>query len=208
MPALLRRLAAFAAKTNTNTAGPALPHRAEDTIPLFGQAIDVDNVLVRRQSSSTGIIPTYYLVDGPGSGTIVGITLGSVAGFLFIIWLIFALANGGSIVSGGGHNVAGEEEIVVRRRNGGTRSSGRRSTRRSTREDFEVREVSVSRSPRRERVIVEERRSGGPPRRSRSIIVEERREHRVPGDDVVEVIEGSDYTPPPRRKGRRSSGYG
>lgn len=47
---------------------------------------------------------------------------------------------------------------------------------------------------------MEERRE-----RPRSIIVEERR---VPGDDIVEVIEEhSDIRPPRRERSRRNSGY-
>lgn len=141
-----------------------------------------------------GIIPTYYNLDGPEPGTVAGIVLGSVAGFLLIVWLLYTLFNGG--ISGGTWGgttaMAGEEEIVVRRRrnsHGQTRSRASRRT--------EVREVSRSprRSGGRSQIIVEERR--GPPR-PRSIIVEER--HRVPNDDVVEVIEEEDYR---ERRGTR-----
>ncbi|KAF2493706.1 hypothetical protein BU16DRAFT_527926 [Lophium mytilinum] len=139
-----------------------------------------------------GIIPTYYEFNGPTPGTTAGIVLGSVAGFLFLIWLFYSLFGGNMFA------VAGGEEVVVRRR--GSRSPGHsRRSRRSTR--TEVREVS--RSPRRERVIVEERRERPRPR---SIIVEER--SRVPGDDIVEVIEEEDIRPPRRGSGRRGSGYG
>ncbi|KAH7410186.1 hypothetical protein DE146DRAFT_341469 [Phaeosphaeria sp. MPI-PUGE-AT-0046c] len=134
-----------------------------------------------------GIIPTYYNLSGPEPGTVAGLVLGSVAGFLLIVWLLYTLFNGGNFGGAGTRTtaMAGEEEIVVRKRRnsqGQTRSRGSRRT--------EVREVS--RSPRRSgvrsQVIVEERR--GPPR-ARSIIVEER--HRVPNDDVVEVIEEEEY---------------
>jgi hypothetical protein len=132
------------------------------------------------------IIPTYYIVDGPAPGTVVGVVLGSVLGFLLLIWLFYSIAtiNG----NGGGRNnaIAGEEEIVVRRPRHSQSQAGRSGrSRRSTR--TEVREYS--RSPRREQIIVEERRQPRPPR-PRSIIVEDRRSRsRVPGDDVVEVIE-------------------
>ncbi|KAF2244833.1 hypothetical protein BU26DRAFT_608341 [Trematosphaeria pertusa] len=138
-----------------------------------------------------GIIPTYYRVDGPGSGAVVGIVLGSVAGFLVLIWLLYSLTN----VSG--NAVAGEEEIVVRRPRNSHSGRSRRSTR------TEVREYS--RSPRRSgggrsQVIVEERRAPRP----RSVVVEER--VRVPHDDVVEVIEEHDEYRT-RRGSRRGSGY-
>lgn len=139
-----------------------------------------------------GVIPSYYRADGPSSGTVAGIVLGSVAGFMLIVWLLWSLTQGG----GGGAAIAGEEEIVVRRRDRSPRS---RRSHRSSRP--EVREYSRSPRSRAEHVIVEDRR---PPRpRSRSIIVEERT--RVPGDDVVEVIEEhEDYSS--RRGSRRSGG--
>jgi hypothetical protein len=66
-----------------------------------------------------------------------------------------------------------------------------------------VREISRSprRSSGRSQIIVEERRQ---PTRARSIIVEER--HRVPGDDVVEVIEETENYRE-RRGTRRGPGY-
>ncbi|EOA84567.1 hypothetical protein ACJQWK_06768 [Exserohilum turcicum] len=150
------------------------------------------NVIYTQQ----GIIPTYYDLSGPEPGTVVGIVLGSVAGFLLLCWLLQSLVNTSRRSRTA---MAGEEEIVVRRarRNshGTTRSSRRRS---------EVREVSRSprRSGTRSQIIVEERRQ---PVRSRSVVVEER--HRVPGDNVVEVIEEhEDYRE--RRGSRRvPSGY-
>lgn len=154
-------------------------------------AVLSDRSIHPRQQVTPAIIPTYYRIDGPAPGAVVGIVLGSVAGFLLILWLLYSLTNVGS-----GNNIAGEEEIVVRRRRNSHSGRSRRSTR------TEVREYS--RSPRRSgggrsAVIVEERR--GP--RPRSIVVEER--SRVPGDDVVEVIEEDDYRP--RRNSRRGSGY-
>lgn len=143
-----------------------------------------------------GIIPTYYNLSGPEPGTVVGIVLGSVGGFLLVVWLLYSLTNANK--TGTTTAMAGEEEIVVRRprRN----SHGNRSRRNS---HAQMREVS--RSPRqssgRSHIIVEERRGGAPPPpRTRSIIVEERR--RVPNDDVVEVIEEhEDYRE--RRNSRR-----
>jgi len=168
---------------------PAVVFDAPKTAPIAKR----QNVIYAQQ----GIIPTYYNTDGPEPGTVVGIVLGSVAGFLLICWLIQSLMNTNN-KTGTTTAMAGEEEIVVRRprRNShGGRSSRRRS---------EVREIS--RSPRRNsgrsQIIVEERR-GAPPR-ARSIIVEGRQ--RVPGDDVVEVIEEHDEYRE-RRGARRGPGY-
>jgi hypothetical protein len=149
-----------------------------------------DHTIGKRAIQS--IIPSYYNLSGPTAGTVVGIVLGSVAGFLLIIWLLFSLAN---INGAGGATIAGEEEIVVRRRRNSNPQSGR--SRRSTR--TEVREYS--RSPRRRsQTIVEERR----PARPRSVVVE----RRVPGDDVVEVIEEHDEYRSRRGSRRGGGGYG
>lgn len=154
--------------------------------------------IVKRQSMvvQQGIIPTYYNVSGPEPGMVVGIVLGSVAGFLLIVWLLYTLTNGVNR-TGTTTAMAGEEEIVVRRRRN---SHGNRS--RGSRRNVEVRELSRSprRSSGRSQIIVDERR----PTRARSIIVEER--HRVPGDDVVEVIEEHDEYRE-RRGSRRGPGY-
>lgn len=155
--------------------------------PAFGAPHQKEAVTKRAQQMviQQGIIPTYYNLSGPAPGTVVGIVLGSVAGFLLIVWLLYTLTQGGGAGAGTTTTMAGQEEIVMRkpRRNshggGGGRSRGSRRA--------EMREVSRSprRSGGRSQIIVEER-SRGPPR-PRSIIVEDR--HRVPGDDVVEVIE-------------------
>jgi hypothetical protein len=144
------------------------------------------------------IIPAHYNLSGPEPGTVAGIVLGSVAGFLLICWLIQSLMNTKN-KAGATTAMAGEEDIVVRRprRN----SHGGRSRHRHS----QMREVS--RSPRvssgRSQVIVEERRQQPPPPRARSIVVE----HRVPGDDVVEVIEEHENYRE-RRGSRRGPGPG
>ncbi|KAF2823051.1 hypothetical protein CC86DRAFT_329604 [Ophiobolus disseminans] len=159
--------------------------------------------IAKRQSMmiQQGIIPTYYNLSGPQPGTVVGIVLGSVAGFLLIVWLLYSITNGGGGFGGAGRTtaMAGQEEVIVRRRrnsHGAAAGRSRVSRRQETRE--------LSRSPRRSggrsQIIVEERR--GPPR-PRSIIVEER--HRVPNDDVVEVIEEHDEYR--ERRGSRRGGY-
>lgn len=186
--------------------GPSPVSRAAiDHSALVPEALHVQPAAKRQQQIIIqGIIPTYYNLDGPEPGTVVGIVLGSVAGFLLIVWLLHSLTQGNRR-GGGTTAMAGEEEIVVRRprRN----SQGTRSRRSS---HTQVREVSRSprRSAVRSQVIVDERMAPPPPRqrsvtRQRSFIVEDR--HRVPGDDVVEVIEEhDDYR---SRRGGRRGGY-
>ncbi|KAB2572450.1 hypothetical protein BFW01_g5275 [Lasiodiplodia theobromae] len=174
---------------------------AADSLP----ANSYDRLIPRQGSdSSGGYIPLSYqgLNSGPAPGTVAGIVLGSVAGFLLIAWLLLTVAN-----LGGRSAIAGEEEIVVRERP--PRSPRSRRSRRNSR--HEIREVS--RSPRPHHIIVEEHRTSVPPPppsqprpRSRSVLVEERisAERRVDGDDIVEVIE--EHSPPRRHRSRRDSG--
>ncbi|KAF2625821.1 hypothetical protein BU25DRAFT_371735 [Macroventuria anomochaeta] len=178
-----------------------LPRQPAIDIAAMAQDVRRTAPIAKRQQMviQQGIIPTYYNLSGPEPGTVVGIVLGSVAGFLLIVWLLYSLTNGSK--AGTTTAMAGEEEIVVRRprRN----SHGNRSRRNS---HAQMREVS--RSPRqssgRSHIIVEERRAPPPPQqRTRSIIVEERR--RVPNDDVVEVIEEHDEYR--ERRGSRRGGY-
>lgn len=170
---------------------------------------DAAPALLHRRQQNMVAIPTIYagLNSGPAPGAVVGIVLGSVAGFLIIVWLLVS-----SMSNGGGNVVAGEEEIVVRRRSR-SRSPRSRRSRRSTRVT-EVREISRSPHPRSRRQssvprtpprIVEERME-------RERVVDRRMDGRVDGDDIVEVFEEhSDISaPPPRRKSshrRGGSGY-
>lgn len=167
-----------------STASPSMPQTlgARALQPRQTECLIADNCIFP--------IPEYYkgLSSGPPPGEVVGIVLGSVAGFLLLIWLFSALRNGGSF--GGGSVV--EEEVIVRR----DRSPRSRRSRRSE---------MTSRSPRPERVIRQERiireTSRAPPP-MRPVV-----ERRVDGDDIVEVIE-EDSSVAPRRtsKSKRNSG--
>lgn len=155
--------------------------------------------LVRRQQAPPRLIPATYagLNRGPSPGTVVGIVLGSVAGFLLILWLIYTCVNFNATRAVGTY----EEETVVRRRSRSPRSSRRSPSRHApsrSRSRSEVIEVSRHRSPprretRRETVIMEERSRPPPPPVERE-------------DDIVEVIE--EHSPVRRSSGsRRVSGY-
>jgi hypothetical protein len=173
------------------------------------------SILEARQQNGIVPIPTVYqgLNSGPAPGAVVGIVLGSVLGFIFLIWLLWILSNGSSFIK---TNRDEEEEVVVSRQRNTHSSDRRRSSRRT--------EMSQKppRSPRRDRVYRQERivrdfpapaRSPGVSRvRGETIFVDEtRQERRVDGDDIVEVIEEHSSVgggPPPRRKSKRaSSGY-
>jgi hypothetical protein len=188
-----------AANSRLNLRQPAIDYSA-----IALDAPHKQPIAKRQQQQMTiqpGLIPTYYNLSGPQPGTVAGIVLGSVAGFLLVMWLLYTLTQGGGFGGGGTTTaMAGQEEVVIRRPRRNSHGANRNS--RVSRRSAEVREVS--RSPRqsggRSQIIVDERR--GPPR-PRSIVVEER--HRVPNDDVVEVIEEEDYRE--RRGSRRGPGY-
>ena len=144
-------------------------------------ATDISSI-IRRQAILP--IPATYtgLNNGPQAGTVVGITLGSVCGFLLILWLLYTCF---------GQNKPGGDVITEE-------SVRRRSPRRRS---VSVSETTEARSPpRRERT---------PPRREPSrretVIIEETRRPVEREDDIVEVIE--EHSPPRRPRSQRVSGY-
>lgn len=160
------------------------------------------SILLSKRQTQILAIPTTYegLDSGPQPGTVVGIVLGSVAGFLILLWLLYTCANvdGFPGFSGWGRRTVVEEEIIRRRSRSRSHSRSRsRVSRASRTETAEV--LSVARSPvrretRRETIVVEERRTSrpSPPRE----------------DDIVEVIE--EHSPvrrPSRRESKRASGF-
>ena len=194
------------------TEGQQVPARFRRHILAAGDPeAHVTAVLTRRADNiwcNNGFIAGCYqgLGRGPSPGAVVGIVLGSIAGFLFLMWLLWIMSNGTVFIRTSRFE---EEDVVVSR----THRSRSPRSRRSHRSSYNA-EMRHS-SPRRERVIRQERivRDVPPPREDRSrvrenIIVEESRpERRVDGDDIVEVIEehSSIGEPPPRRKSRRQS---
>lgn len=195
-----------------DTRQPFAPAAYAITLPTNGDSHP--STLRARQQNGIVPIPTVYqgLNSGPAPGAVVGIVLGSVLGFIFLIWLLWILSNGSSFIK---TNRDEEEDIVVSRHR--THTSDRRRSRRS--------EMSQKppRSPRRDRVYRQERISRDfpvPPRspgtsrvRGETVFVDREPpiiERRVDGDDIVEVIEehSSVGGAPPRRKSKRaSSGY-
>lgn len=169
-----------------------------------------NSIHARQSNGNIVAIPTVYagLDSGPAPGVVVGIVLGSVIGFLFLLWLFSVLSKGaGGFVTA---NQDEEESVVVTRERRRDRSDRSRRSRGP--------EMSRA-SPRRDRVYRQERiiRDFPPaarsPSRSRvreAVIVDDLpppRERRVEGDDIVEVIEEHSDINPPRRKSRRGSGY-
>ncbi len=130
-------------------------------------------------SVNPNILPTTYsgINDGPPPGTVIGVVVGSVFGFLVLLWLIYQCFNMGNA------EVYEDENVTVSRR--------ARSERRSSRSRSEMthRRSSPRHETRRETIIVEERRA--PP-------IERE-------DDIVEVIEEHSPSRTPPRRERRSS---
>lgn len=205
LPHLYRRAASASQDTrilHSRQLRDAAYHAAQSLSSTAKQLLQRIPHLQPRQSDGNIVaIPTVYqgLNAGPAPGAVVGIVLGSVAGFLLLLWLFWVLSNGGGFIR---TSQLEEEDVVVRRR-----SRSRRSSRRTE---------MTSQSPRRERVIRQERivRDVRPPRepsrmRETVIVDDMRSERRVDGDDIVEVIEEHSSiggAPPPRRN-RGSSGY-
>ncbi|KAF5875462.1 uncharacterized protein Bfra_003916 [Botrytis fragariae] len=174
--------------------------------------------LISRQttSSNPSIIPTTYgqQNNSPSPGTIVGIVLGSVGGFLLLLWLLYTCCTLGRRQSA--QSTVTEDvtfrENVRRRSHNSHRSSRPHSRRVSTTEKVEIRRQR-SRSPAPVRVVREEVRqeTRRPPPPVERVIVEERREvrrsrERSPsssggGSDEVVVIE--EHDPPRRSKSKR-----
>ncbi|KAH8656131.1 hypothetical protein BGZ60DRAFT_148775 [Tricladium varicosporioides] len=73
----------------------------------------IRRILSARQSTNS-IIPTTYgsINSGPSPSTIVGIVLGSVAGFLLILWLFYTCLNFGTWPSSSAYTGS----VVVRER--------------------------------------------------------------------------------------------
>ncbi len=198
--------------------------RAAHSLSLYARdIIQKAPILLRRDKndpycSRYHYIQGCYIFGGPKPGALVGIVLGSIAGFLLVLYLLWILSSGTTFIRTSALEV--EDDVVVRDSTRVRRSSPNRS-RRSHRSSYQQ-EMRRS-SPRRDRVIRRETivRDVPPPRRERnssrireSVIIEEseRGERRVENDDIVEVIEehsSVDGGPPPPRPGksRRGSRY-
>lgn len=183
---------------------------ASRTIPYSSLELPSRVRLHARQTTET--VPGNYpdLNSGPDPGTVVGIVLGSVGGFLLLLWLVYTCLQ----LGGRGDTVSsfGTESVV-------TRKSKRRQSRHTShhhhrspshrRETVEVRTSRVVPPP--ERVVVEEtvRRSSSqapppapppmhaapPPRMVPSPRI-------VTDDEEDEVVVIEEHSPPRRHKSR------
>lgn len=164
---------------------------------LKTSSLDPPSRVLLHARQDTDTVPGHYAAQnsGPDPGTVVGIVLGSVGGFLLLLWLVYTCLQ----IGGRGETVSsyGTASVVTRksrrRHSHHHRSPGRRET-------VEVRTSRVV--PSQERVVVEEsvRRtssqappppppmSGPPPR--------------IVSDDEDEVVVIEEHSPPRRHKSR------
>jgi len=171
-------------------------------------------------------LPASYagLDSGPSPGTVVGITVGTVAGFILLMWLIQSLIQNRGMQNQYIEGASSEIEVTRRQEPRRRRRKERRPQRSERSEQMSsisastrrTRQPSRSPAPRRERserIILEETRrtetSRPPPevREERRETVTEERSRRVSGDDTVEVIEEESLIGE-RNRPRRSSRSG
>ncbi|RDL35838.1 Uncharacterized protein BP5553_06450 [Venustampulla echinocandica] len=149
--------------------------------------------ILSERGTTDSIIPTTYgsINSGPGSGTIAGIVLGSVFGFLLLLWLFYQCANVG--VASSAESAYTTETVAVRERRKSHHGGSHRSRRAS-----ETVEIRSNRSPIR---IVREPST----HRTETIIVDDHR--RVPSRSRVsdEVVVIEEHSPPRRKKSSKRS---
>lgn len=158
---------------------------------------------LHARQETTLTVPGQYpnVGDGPDPGTVVGIVLGSVAGFLLLLWLIYTCFQ----IGGRGDTVSsyGTASVVTRKaRRKHSRHHHRSPSRRETVEIRTSRTVPA-REP--ERVVVEERterRMSQPPPPPMAAPPPPRIVPEVSDDDEVVVIE--EHTPPRRQSQHKS----
>ncbi|KIX03289.1 uncharacterized protein Z518_06841 [Rhinocladiella mackenziei CBS 650.93] len=143
------------------------------------------SALSKRQNAVLAIPTTYAgLNDGPAPGAVVGIVLGSIAGFILVLYILLSAFR----LSGYWVRDSYEEEVVRHHHH-------RRSPRRSRSHSRVMTEVS---SPRRERIVREH---------EETVVVEEHPSSVVEEEDIVEVIEEHSPERRPKRGPSGRSGF-
>ncbi|KAK0643599.1 hypothetical protein B0T16DRAFT_459727 [Cercophora newfieldiana] len=162
----------------------------------------------RQAATTTPTIPALYGAadSSPDPGAVAGITLGAVAGFLLVLYLVYVCINLGNPPENAESSVTGS--VVMERK----RTTAHRHSHHHHRRSHGEATVEVRRTSRvvPSAVIVEEVRGGRGGGERESIIIEEarRRGERGPpprvvhadSDDEVVVIE--EHSPPRRRRSR------
>lgn len=203
------RLHAAAAASNPLVASRTIDDPSLDAIP--------SRVRLHARQQTTDTVPGHYpdLNSGPDPGTVVGIVLGAVGGFLLLLWLVYTClqigGRGDTVSSYGG----GTESVVTRkshRRHQSRHSRHHNSNHHRSPARRETVEVRTSRVvPPAERIVVEEhvRRTSSqhaapppapmpgppPPRMMTPRVV-------TTDDEEDEVVVIEEHSPPRRHKSR------
>ncbi|KAK0248590.1 hypothetical protein LTR91_020493 [Friedmanniomyces endolithicus] len=188
---LYQRAASLATDTRTLESRQlrALAHRATqalataaapNTLPLANRNPPI-TLVPRQYNGQLVAIPYFYQYGGPAPAAVAGIVLGSVAGFLLLLWLFWTLSNGSGFIRTSEYSEQDRD-----------RERGSRSRRSSRQTNTEMRSRSP---PRRERVIRQERIV-------REVPVQRERE----SSRVRETVIIDDEGPPPMRGERRVEG--
>lgn len=187
---------------------PALASRTVRTAALDGPS----RALHARQQTDT--IPGKYpsLNAGPDPGTVVGIVLGSVGGFLLLLWLVYTcLQMGGRADTVSSYGTA---SVVTRKSRRRHSKHHHRSP--SRRETVEIRTTSRPPPPQTERVVIEERTERRsqppppmpvpPPPMPMPMPMSTPPPPRIVTDDEDEVVVIEEHTPP-RRTSHKSRSH-
>ncbi|ETI25337.1 hypothetical protein G647_02109 [Cladophialophora carrionii CBS 160.54] len=169
------------------------PSRRKLVQPVFldphSPSLEISSHPLSKRQVQILAIPTTYagLNSGPQPGALVGIVVGSITGFILILYIILSLFR----LRGGSGQVVEEKVIRHSHRRRPSRSASRTSRSAS-------RVISAASSPRRERIVREEE----------TVIVEEHVDPpSIVDDDIVEVIEEHSPERRPPRKPSGRSGY-
>ncbi|KAL1861320.1 hypothetical protein Daus18300_008996 [Diaporthe australafricana] len=166
-------------------------------------------VLLAQRDTTTSTIPGAYpgLNDGPDAGEVVGITLGSVGGFLLLLWLVYtclSIGNRRDTISS-----YGTASVVTRKsRRRHSKHHHRSPSRRETVETVRTSRVNPVPEPPPERIVMEEtmRRTSGPmPGPPPPMAAPPPPRFVPPQDDTEdEVVVIEEHSPPPRRHKTKS----
>jgi len=119
---LTSELSSFAKRLPTSLSERSATSAQSQSHSVFRHALSprsisasLERLIGRQPTKDPTIIPTAYgsIDSSPTPGTVVGIVLGSVGGFLLILWLIYTCLNFGTW---GAADSAYTESVVVRDR--------------------------------------------------------------------------------------------
>ncbi|KAI2469390.1 hypothetical protein F4781DRAFT_431437 [Annulohypoxylon bovei var. microspora] len=224
--ALARDILAAPASRDASSSSTPTPTLATLTQKL--RALASRTHLLPRLATDVSTVPEGYgrTPSGPSPGAVVGIVLGSIAGFVLLLWLIYWCVNLGGAsavdVESGSVGAGGSSSVVSyrsrprahrhsRHTHSNANNSRSYSPRRRTKETIEItrrdvrRDVSPPpRSPHPDQIVVMEEHGRSQSSRSRSTSVSRVRPPRRPEGYDDEIVVEEEHTPPRRRDSRRS----